>query len=196
MEQNRLVTRTYKTSLTIAVLLLFTTLTGAVILAIITSEREDEREESFAVTLTAVFSMAQSTVAAHATPPTPAPAVLPGEYPFAVEPPGPRYSRAEAPASQVVYGLVLDETGEPVDRYSVTVWGDYTPAQTLETGELAGLEPGRWALPLEDQINRRVWVQLMAAGRYLSAPVEIVFGESSAERSAAEVVFRQVRPLT
>ncbi|HMM27346.1 MAG TPA: hypothetical protein PKD46_03580 [Aggregatilineaceae bacterium] len=196
MEPDRLVTRTYKTSLTIAVLLLFTTLTGAVVLAIITSEREGEREESFAATLTAVFSAAQNTVAAHATPPTPAPTVQPGEYPFAAEPPGPRYSRAELPASQVVHGLVLDEAGEPVDRYSVTVWGDYTPARTLETGELVGLGPGRWALTLEGQVNRRVWVQLMAAGRYLSAPVEIVFEESNAERSAAEVVFHQIRPLT
>lgn len=196
MEPERLVTRTYKTSLTIAVLLLFITLTGAVVLAIITSEREGEREESFAATLTAVFGAAQSTVAAQAAPPTPAPTVQPGEYPFAVEPPGPRYSRTELPAGQMVFGLVLDEAGEPVDRYSVTVWGDYTPAQTLETGALAGLGPGRWTLSLEGQVNRRVWVQLREAGRYLSAPIEIVFGETSAERSAAEVVFRQIRPVT
>ena len=92
-------------------------------------------------------------------------------------------------------GQVLNEEGEPEDRFSVMVWGDYTPQQTLATGEIAELAPGHWAVSLEGQVNRRLWVQVVAGDRYLSAPVEIVFEEANAERGAAEVIFRQVRPL-
>jgi len=196
MEPGTLVNRTYKTALTVALLLFFVTLTAMIILAIITAEREDEREEAFDATLTAVVGAAQQTLAAHTTPPTPAPEVLPGQYPFAPDSAAPRYSAADTPAAQVVRGQVLDEAGQPVDLVQVAVWGDYTALQMLDTGEVAGLERGRWSLALDGQLNRRVWVQLVTGGRYLSAPVEIVFEASSAGRSAAEIIFRQVQPLT
>ncbi len=187
--------RTYRNALAIALVLFFVTLTGAIILMIITSARDDKREDDFNATVTAVVSSAQQTLAAQATPPTPAPAILSGEYTFAPDLPVPRYSPSDLPTRQIVRGQVLNEDGEPEDRFSVMVWGDYTPQQTLATGEIAELAPGHWAVSLEGQVNRRLWVQVVAGDRYLSAPVEIVFEEANAERSAAEVIFRQVRPL-
>ena len=195
MEQGPPVDRAYRNALAIALVLFFVTLTGAIILVIITSARETEREDAFSATVTAVVASAQQTLAGRATPPTPAPAILPGEYAFAVDPPGPRYGRSDLPASQVVRGQVLAAEGQPEDRFSIVLWGDYTPLQTLATGEMAELEAGRWAVSLEGRVNRRVWVQLAAGDRYLSAPVEVVFEEANPARSAAEVTFRQVRPL-
>ena len=45
------------------------------------------------------------------------------------------------------------------------------------------------------QVPAREPAQLAAGDRYLSAPVEVVFEEANPARSAAEVTFRQVRPL-
>lgn len=195
MEQDPPIHRAYRNALAIALILFFFTLTGAIILAIITSARENEREDAFNATVTAVVYAAEQTLAARATPPTPAPAIRPGEYAFAVDPSSPRYERSDLPTSQVVHGQVLDVDGQPEDRFSIVLWGDYTPPQTIVTGEIAELEAGRWAVSLEGRVNRRVWVQLSAGDRYLSAPVEIVLEEANPERSAAEVIFRQVRPL-
>lgn len=196
MDSDRLVTRPYRTALAIAITLVFITLTAVIILLIITSAREDEREQEFSATLTAARHSAQQTIDALETAPTPAPEVIAGRYPFALEVPGPRYSAAPEPESQLVHGLILNDAGQPLDGIGVIVWGDYTPLQSLATGEPAGQEAGRWALALKGQINRRVWVQLAAGGRYLSAPVEVVFEETDGARSAAELVFRQTGPLS
>jgi len=195
MNQGRPVNRAYRNALAIALVLFFVTLTGAIILAIITSARQTEREDAFSATVTAVVSSAEQTLAARDIPPTPAPAIQPGEYAFAVDPPGPRYGPSDLPTSQVVRGQVLDAEGQPEDRFSIVLWGDYTPQQTLATGEMAEMEAGHWAVSLEGQVNRRVWVQLTAGDRYLSAPIEIVFEEANPARSAADVTLRQVRPL-
>lgn len=195
MAQEPPINRTYRRTLAIALLLFFVTLTGAIILLIITSARETEREAEFNATVTAILSAAEQTLVAQATPPTPAPHIQPGEYPFAADPPSPQYGRSELPARQVVHGQVLDANGQPEDRFAVAVWGDYTPPQTLATGEIAEQDAGHWALALEGMVNRRVWVQLIAGDRYLSAPVEIVLNEANPARSAAEVIFQQVGDL-
>ncbi len=44
-------------------------------------------------------------------------------------------------------------------------------------------------------LNRRVWVQITAANRILSAPVEIVFDASNCEQNRVEIVFEQIAPL-
>lgn len=196
MDSDRLVTRPYKTALAVAITLLFITLTAVIILLIITSAREDEREQEFSATLTAVQHSAQQTSGALETTATPAPEVIAGQYPFVLQASGPRYGAAPEPESQLVHGLILNDAGQPLDGISVIVWGDYTPLQALATGELAGQEAGRWALALEGQINRRIWVQLAAGGRYLSAPVEVVFEEMDNLRSAAELIFYQTGPLS
>lgn len=195
MAQEPPVNRTYRRALAVALTMCFVTLTGAIILAIISSARESEREAQFNATVTAIVSAAEQTLVARETPPTTAPQIQPGVYPFEPDPSSPRYGRSELPTSQVVYGQVLDADGQPEDRFTVIVWGDYTPPQTVSVGEIAEQEAGHWALALEGRVNRRLWVQLSAGERYLSAPVEIVLSESNPARSAAEVIFRQVGTL-
>lgn len=185
----------YRIALTIAIVLFLITLTAAILIIIIASAREADRESIFEITLTAAFNELHQMQTDVFDTPTPAPTLVYGQYPFGLAPDSPRYSAAPACTGQVLVGRVLDQDGNPVDGFDVQVWGDYTGPQTVQTGPLAGQGPGRWALILERVNNRRVWVQLTAAGRYLSAPVEIVFAGDDCTQDQVEVVFQQIAPL-
>jgi hypothetical protein len=186
----------YRIALTIAIVLLLLALTAAILIIIIASAREADRESTFEVTLTAAFNELHQMQTAIFDTPTPAPTLVYGQYPFALAPDSPHYSAAVGCTSQVLVGQVLDQNGDPVDGFEVQVWGDYvTPAQTVQTGQLAGQNTGRWMLALENVANRRVWVQLTAANRYFSAPVEIVFADDDCARTQVEVVFQQSAAL-
>jgi hypothetical protein len=186
----------YRVALTIAIILFLLTLTAAIVIIIIASAREADRENMFEVTLTAAFNELHATQTAAFDTPTPAPTLVYGQYPFALAPDSPHYSASPACVGQVVTGRVLDEGGNPVDGFQVQVWGDYAvPPQTLPTGQLAGQDRGHWTLTLEGVVNRRVWVQLTAADRYFSGPLEIVFAGGDCTRNQVEVVFQQIAPL-
>ena len=186
----------YRVALTVAIMLFLLTLTAAIVIIIIASAREADRENMFAVTLTAAFNELHATQTAAFNTPTPAPTLVYGEYPFGLAPDSPHYSASSACIGQVLMGSVLDQEGNPADGFDVQVWGDYAvPPQTLATGQLAGQDTGHWALTLEGVVNRRVWVQLTAADRYFSGPVEIVFADGDCSRNQVEVVFQQRAPL-
>jgi hypothetical protein len=186
----------YRIALTIAIILFLITLTAAILIIIIASAREADRESTFEVTLTAAFNELRQMQTAIFDTPTPAPTLVFGQYPFALASDSPHYSAAAGCTGQVLVGRVLDQNGNPIDGFEVRVWGDYViPAQTVQTGQLVGQNRGRWMLALENVANRRVWVQLTAANRYFSAPVEIVFAGGDCARAQAEVVFQQSAPL-
>lgn len=186
---------TYKVSLAAAVLLFFATLTIAVIAIIIANARERNREEEFDSTLTAVWQRIDATQTALAITPTPGPAVVYGEYAFTLAPESPAYGAGDTCDVQVVAGRVQDQQGQPIDGFSVLVWGDYTPAQTVQTGELTGEPRGYWALTLAPDVRRRVWVQLTGENRFFSAPVEIIFDNPGCDHNRVEIVFQQIAPL-
>ena len=182
---------TYMIGFALAVVLFIVTITAGLVVVIIDSAREEERQAEFAATLTAVAAAEGSiggTPLPEAGPPTP------GQYLFAVPEGGLSYSAAPDCAQQIA-GQVRDPDGQPLDQLSVVVWGDYTPQRILPTGSLAGQDPGQFELALDDVRNRRVWVQLLSGARYVSPPVEIVFSEAGRERSRAAVVFEQIAPL-
>jgi hypothetical protein len=185
----------YRIALTIAIILFLITLTSAILIIIIASAREADRESIFEVTLTAAFNELHQMQTDVFDTPTPAPTLVYGQYPFGLASDSPRYSAAPACTGQVLVGRVLNQDGNPVDGFEVRVWGDYMGPQTVQTGPLASQGMGRWTLILERVINRRVWVQLTAADRYLSAPVEIVFAGGDCTQDQAEVVFQQTAPL-
>jgi hypothetical protein len=187
--------RLYMLWLTVATLLFLLTLTIGIILIIIGNARIDRREDEYHTTLTAVFSDLRQTETALITTSTPAPPVTPGYYVFALAPDSPTYSAAPTCDLQVLSGLVLDDGSQPVDRYTVVVWGDYTSRQTVLTGQVAGQDRGRWMLPLPGMLHRRVWVQLTAGDRYFSAPTEIVFDQNACDRNRVEIILEQVAPL-
>jgi hypothetical protein len=126
---------------------------------------------------------------------TPAPHVEPGQFPFALDASSPLYAAAETCDQQVIAGRMLDQDGDPADAYQVLVWGDDVEPQILYTGELAGLPSGEWQIALAGMVNRRLWAQVSAAGRYLSAPVEIVLNAEDCERNRVELTFEQTGPL-
>ena len=186
----------YRVALTVAIILFLLTLTAAIVIIIIASAREADRENTFEVTLTAAFNELHATQTAAFDTPTLAPTLVYGQYPFGLASDSPHYSAAPVCAGQVLMGRVLDQEGNPADGFEVQVWGDYVdPPQTLQTGQLAGQDQGRWTLTLEGVVNRRVWVQLTAADRYFSGPVEIVFADGDCTRNQVEVVFQQRAPL-
>lgn len=182
--------RPYQIGLTIAIILFLLTLTAGITIIIIANARDERREDEFTLTLTSVFADLNQTQTA--STPAAAPPVVLGEYAFTA---APVYSEAETCDNQTVSGLVLDLNSEPIDRYTVLVWGDNTPSQSVLTGEISGQENGRWSLPLSGMIHRRVWVQLLAEGRYFSAPIEVIFTEGDCTHNHAEIVFEQVTPL-
>ncbi len=196
-ERELMSNRTYKIAFTIAAVLLLLTLTGTVVLIIISSGREEDREAEFETTLTAVHDdlrLTETGVAVAVQTQDAAPPLTQGEYPFAA--PDLTWSSAEDDcAGQMITGVVLGLIGDPTDAYQVVVWGDLVEPQFLLTGEPAGQEPGQWAVTLSGITHRRVWVQLVAGGRYYAAPVELVFDADDCTRNQVEVVFTQVAPL-
>jgi hypothetical protein len=186
----------YRIALTIAIILFLITLTAAILIIIIASAREADRETMFEITLTAAFTELHQMQTAVLDTPTPAPTLVYGQYPFGLAADSPRYSASPGCIGQVLAGRVLNQDGKPVDGFEVRVWGDYMSSQTVQTGPLAGQGTGRWTLIVERVANRRVWVQLTAADRYLSAPVEIVFAGGDCAQDQVEVVFQQTAPLS
>jgi hypothetical protein len=187
--------RPYQIALTVAVLLFLATLTAAILIILIANARRESRETQFDVTLTAVYSDVVQTENALLITPTPAPLPVYGQFPFVPDADGPVYSAAETCDQQILTGSVLDQQGDLTDAYRVDVWGDYLPRRVLSTGALAQQNEGRWTLPLTSTINRRLWVQLAAGDRYVSAPVEIVFGAENCDQNRVEIVFKQITPL-
>ena len=186
--------RSYKIALTVAVLLFLVTLTAAIVIIIITSAREHDREAEFEITLTAAAEKLHEAQTAVADTPTPAPELTYGNYPFALSG-SPAYTAGGDCTHHILTGQVLDSEDNPIDGFEVRVWGDYLAPQTVLTGEIVQQERGRWTLVPEDTVNRRVWVQIAAADRYLSAPVELVLGADDCDHNQVEVVFKQVAAL-
>lgn len=190
--------RTYKLAFSVAVGLLLATLTMTVVIIIIASGREENREEEFETTLTAVYGDVLLTESALIVAVDTQGAGLPltvGEYPFAVGPDGVQYSAATDCEGQEAGGVVLNLNGEPTDAYQVYVWGDFMDPQIVLTGEPAGQEVGEWSVIISGVAHRRVWVQLVAGGRYFSGPVEVVFGADDCTLNRAELTFAQIAPL-
>jgi len=185
--------RPYKIALTVAVVLFFATLTVTILVILIGNAREESRETEFGLTLTAVLSEISTAEAIAST--TPAPPLELGHFPFTPGAGSPHFAAAETCEQQIVAGRILDEEGSPSDVFQVLLWGDDVESQTLFTGELAALPAGEWQLILSGMTNRRLWVQISAAGRYLSAPVEIVLDADDCERNRVEIVFEQTGPL-
>ncbi|MBI5958622.1 MAG: hypothetical protein HY866_07805 [Chloroflexi bacterium] len=194
-QQNVFTSRPYKIALTATLVLLFITVTAAILIIILNSARSETRETEFDLTLTDVnHTIAQMQTAAAVTP-TPAPRLTYGIYPFELASGSPKYSAALACDGVYLLGQVVDQEGEPVNGFSVRVWGDYLTPQTALTGEIARQDRGRWALPLVGKVNRRLWAQMWIADRFLSAPVEIVYDAQDCTHNRVEINFRQVLPL-
>jgi len=183
--------RSYKIALTVAIVLLLLTLTGALLAIILADAEEQQRTADLALTLTQAFASLDQTATALAPLPADAPPVASGEFPFAA-PGGVELAGADSCEAQAVGGTVLDREGRPLDGFQIALWGDYVDARTLLTGPLAEQEAGRWTAALEGNLNRRVWVQLVGDRRTLSAPVEIVLVGGDCARNRATVTFRQV----
>jgi hypothetical protein len=187
--------RPYKIALTAAIVLFLVALTATILIIILTSARRETRETEFDITLTAVNSEIVRMQTAAAVTATPAPVLTPNVYPIELAPGSPKVSAALACDGLYLIGQIRDQDDQPVDGFSVRVWGDYLPQQTALTGQVARQERGRWTLPLVGKINRRVWVQVWAADRFLSAPVEIVYDSANCTRNRVEITFRQTTPL-
>lgn len=188
----------YKAAFTIAMMLFLVTLTMAILVLILASAREEDRESQFETTLTAVYSEIQQTGTANvdptATPPA-VPAPVSGQYPITLDAESPVFSGREPCTAQHVSGQVRDADGMLTDAFSVQIWGDFFDTRTLQTGELGGFDTGEWELALDGMRNRRVFVQIMGADRYLSAPVEIIFTAEDCDANRARLYFFQTGPL-
>lgn len=187
--------RPYRIALTIAIILLLLTLTLGITILIIANARNQRQEDEFMQTMTGVFVDLNQTQTAAASTPAAAPPVVLGEYAFTPAADQPLYSAAETCDTQTITGQIQDRDGQPTDRFTILIWGDNTPMQSMPTGEIAGQESGRWSLILDGVVHRRLWVQLMAEERYFSAPIEVIFVEGDCERNHAEIIFEQVAPL-
>lgn len=183
--------RGYSIALTFSVLLFLATLTAVLVLIVIGDARADERQQEFDVTLTAAFAEIRQTQAILPVAPTPAPTLLAGQYAFELAAPF-RYSAGSRCTEQGLAGIVLDGDGQPLDGFHVHLWGDYTPSTVVFTGEVGGYATGEWRAVLDGALNRRVWVQLFAGDRTVSAPVEVVFDQAVCEQSLVELAFQQV----
>lgn len=185
--------RPYKTAFTVAVLLFLATLTTATLVIIIANARDENQIE---LTLTSAFDRLSQTETALASTSTPAPRLVFGRFPFALgESDSMVYSAAETCEQQRLIGRIFDQQGEPTDAFRIAVWGDYLPLEFLTTGAAVQQAKGQWLLRLNNITNRRLWVQVMAAERYVSAPVEIVFSAGDCEHNQVEIVFQQIAPL-
>lgn len=196
-EDELLSNRPYKIAFTVAVVLLLVTLTSTIVLIIISSGNEQDRENEFEATLTAVYDDLRQTATGvvlavqtqNALPP-----LMQGQYPFEVLDLL-WLSTDDNCVDQMITGVIQDLDGDPTDAYQVHVWGDLIEPQFLITGEPAGQRTGRWAVILSGITHRRVWVQLVAGGRYYAAPVELVFDADDCTRNQVEVIFTQIAPL-
>jgi len=186
--------RSYKIALTIAIGLFLVLLTGSILILILVNSREENRQSEFAITLTAVIHEVQSTQTAAAYTPTPAPPLTPGVYPFTLDG-NPVYLEGPDCSGQVVSGDVLDLNGAPTDSFQVSMWGDFLARQIILTGEIERHADGHWSLALDRMVNRRLWVQVTAGDRYLSAPVEVVLDAAGCDRNRVEIIFRQTGAL-
>ena len=184
----------YRLWLSVSLLLALATVTFSVVVIIIANARDRNRGEEFDATLTAVWQHVQTTPVALDITPTVAPRISAGRYPFTADQ-GAQYAASDSCALQIISGQILDTSGSPTDHFSVRVWGDYTRALSLFTGEQANESPGVWTVALTDTLNRRLWVQVMEGTRYVSPPVEVVFNVADCERNRANITFTQVLPL-
>lgn len=190
--------RRYKIALTLAVVLLMLTVTGAVLMLIITDARQEVRETEFETTLTAIYAdvaLTQAALGLNAPVQVDRLPLTPGAFPFVARPGDPRYSRLAPCTYPRIRGEVRGLEGAPTDAYQVQVWGDRLPLQIVLTGEPAGQAAGHWQVTLDGLGHRRAWVQLVAGGTFYSPPVEVVFAASVCERGVATVVFQQNAPL-
>ena len=183
--------RAYRLMLGGTVLLFLGTLTAAVLIILLANAQEASQEADFAATLTALAPGMYFTQSDFAPSPEPGAALVSGQYPFTPGDDSPSFGPGDSCAEQVITGSVLDSSGQPTDAFSVLAWGDYVAPRLLVTGEIAGHKAGQWQLAVAGGTNRRVWVQLTGMGRYLSAPVEIVFSAEDCDRTLATVVFEQ-----
>lgn len=186
---------TYMFALTAALLMMFLLFTSAIVLIIVGRAGDKKKDREFNITLTSIYADVNATNAARIVTPTPAPPITQGEYLFAPDA-DPVFSALESCTAQIVSGQVLDNEGNPTDRYTVLVWGDFLPTTPITTGELSGEGEGRWTLVLNGMVNRRLWAQITAGNRYFSAPVEIVFDQAACDRNHVDIVFRQIAPLS
>ncbi len=187
--------RRYTIMLTAAIVLFLVTLTIAIMIIIIANARETDREAEIEVTLTAAFAQIDQLQTVAAPGSTTAPQVVPGEYAFAPVDRTPLYAAAAQCDVHLLTGQVIDQDGAPLDGFVIWVWGDYLDPQRTMTGEIAQQPAGSWLLALEGNINRRVWVQMIADRRYVSAPVEIVFEAGDCTQNHASVTLQQIAPL-
>ncbi|MEB2288033.1 MAG: hypothetical protein OZ934_07985 [Anaerolineae bacterium] len=183
--------RAYRLMLAGTVLLFLGMLTAAMLVILLANAQEASRESDFAATLTALAPGMYFVQSDFAPSPEPGTALVSGEYPFVPSNDSPSFRPGDSCAEHVVTGSILDSGGQPTDALAVLAWGDYVAPRLLLTGEIAGHEAGHWQLAVAGGINRRVWVQLAGTGRYLSAPVEIVFSAGDCERTLASVIFEQ-----
>lgn len=183
--------RAYRLMLGGVVLLLLGMLTAAVLVILLANAQEASRESDFAATLTALAPGMYFVQSDFAPSPEPGAALVGGQYPFAPSDDSPSFRPGESCAEHLVTGSILDSSGQPTDALTVLAWGDYVAPRLLLTGETAGHETGHWQLAVAGGINRRVWVQLTRMGRYLSAPVEIIFSAEGCDRTLASVTFEQ-----
>jgi hypothetical protein len=187
--------RPYKVAFTVSVLLFLATLTAAVLVIIIANARDEGHVSQLETTLTAVFDRVSQTETALAATPTPAPPLVFGRFPFALGGGRLVYTAAETCEQQVLDGYVYDQQDNPTDAFRIAVWGDYLSPQILSTGAAVQQDDGQWMLQLNDPVNRRLWVQVMAAERYVSAPVEVVFSAGDCAQNRVQVLFVQIAPL-
>ena len=187
--------RTYRLMLTGSVLLFLATLTAAVLVIILSNAEERDLQQNFEATLTAIAGRTfLGQIEFVGTPEVP-PEVIAGEYPFTLRAESPFFSGGTSCAEQTLTGQISDNDGTPTDAYSVLVWGDYVTPRVLLTGEIAQQPPGQWSLTVPGNINRRLWVQVMAAGRFFSEPFEVVFVADDCTRNQATLVVDQTGPL-
>lgn len=190
--------RPYQVALMVAVLLFLVTLTISMMVLIISRDDQEDRQQAFDTTLTAVHAamlQTQTALLDRVHTPEDVPPPVYREYPFVLASGAPRYTAADSCNQQVLAGTIRDLAGQPVDALNVSVWGDHIATQTVLTGELTGQDPGRWRVTLDNAASRRVFVQLNAAGRYVSAPVELIFDATDCAHNRASVDFEQVAPL-
>lgn len=185
------ISRPYRLMLGGTVLLLLATLTAVALLILLANAQEERQESDFTATLTALAPSMYFAQSDLVPSPEPGAMLVPGQFPFALGTESLSPAPGDSCAEQVVTGSILDNSGQPTDAFSVLVWGDFVSPRLLLTGEIAGLETGQWRLVVPGDINRRVWVQMTAAGRYLSAPVEIVFSAGDCDHSQVSLIFEQ-----
>ena len=187
--------RAYRLMLAGTVLLLLATLTAAILIILLVNAQERSKESGFAATLTALAPAMIFAQPDFVPSPDPGAELVDAPSLLVASDDSPSFAAADTCAEQVVAGSVLNLSGQPTDAFSVLAWGDYVAPRMLLSGEIAGHGAGEWQVALPGGVNRRVWVQVTAGGRTLSAPVEIVFTADDCARNLATVVFEQHEPL-